>query len=210
MEEGGKLRPLEEKITRLEKESEELFASIPTDWNEKLKIFRDLQKTEQSAYRKYTKSAQAAYQPIANVNVILEANNDYFTLEEELLATKAQVENLTPEEMVEPLGSLGKRFSKVAGADKIKSAISKARRALKSRNPSKEKAQKQLDKAIKLYSDQVEWRTDAEVTILPKLNTYEDLMRETIGIRDQAKLTKQQALFVAKCQANHRDVSLNF
>jgi len=37
-----------------------------------------------------------------------------------------------------------------------------------------------------------------------------DLMRETIGIRDQAKLTKEQALFVAKCQTNHRDVSLNF
>ena len=112
--------------------------------------------------------------------------------------------------MIEPLGSLGKRFSKVAGAEKIKSAISKARRALKSRNPSKEKAQKQIDKAIKLYSEQVEWRTDAAVSILPKLITYEDLMRETIGIRDQAKLTKQQALFVAKCQANHRDVSLNF
>ena len=112
--------------------------------------------------------------------------------------------------MVDPLGSLGKRFNKVAGSEKIKSAISKARRALKSRNPSKEKAQKQLDKAIKLYSEQVEWRTDAAISILPKLITYEDLMRETIGIRDQAKLTKQQALFVAKCQANHRDVSLNF
>ena len=210
LEEGGELRPLEEKITRLEKEKEALSVSIPESWNEELKTFRDLQKAEQSAYRKYTKSAQAAYQPIANMNVILEANSDYFILEEELLDTKTQVENLSPEEMIEPLGSLGKRFSKVAGAEKIKSAISKARRALKSRNPSKEKAQKQLDKAIKLYSEQVEWRTDAAESILPKLITYEDLMRETIGIRDQAKLTKEQALFVAKCQANHRDVSLNF
>ena len=210
LEEGGELRPLEEKITRLEKEKEALIASIPENWNEELKTFRNLQKAEQSAYRKYTKSAQAAYQPIANMNVILEANSDYFILEEELLATKTQVENLTPEEMIEPLGSLGKRFSKVAGSEKIKSAISKARRALKSRNPSKEKAQKQLDKAIKLYSEQFEWRTDAAESILPKLITYEDLMRETIGIRDQAKLTKEQALFVAKCQANHRDVSLNF
>ena len=92
----------------------------------------------------------------------------------------------------------------------MKSAISNARKALKSRNPSKEKAQKQLDKAIKLYFEQVDWRTDAAISILPKLITYEDLMRETIGIRDQAKLTNQQALFVAKCQANHRDVSLNF
>ena len=81
---------------------------------------------------------------------------------------------------------------------------------MKSRNPSKEKAQKQLDKAIKLYSEQVKWRKDAAVSILPQLIAYEGLMRETIGIRDQAKLTKQQALFVAKCQANHRDVSLNF
>ena len=41
--------------------------------------------------------------------------------------------------MVDPLGSPGKRFNKVAGSEKIKSAISKAIRALKSRNPSKEK-----------------------------------------------------------------------
>jgi hypothetical protein len=81
---------------------------------------------------------------------------------------------------------------------------------LKSRNPSKEKTQKQLDKAIKLYSEKVEWHTDAAESILPKLITYEDLMRETIDFRDQAKLTKEQAFFVAKRQANHRDVSLNF
>jgi len=39
-------------------------------------------------------------------------------LEEELLATKAQVEKLTPEEMVDPSGSLSKRFNKVAGSEK--------------------------------------------------------------------------------------------
>ena len=130
--------------------------------------------------------------------------------EKELLATKVQVEKLTSEEMVDPLGSLVKRFNKVAGSQKIKSATCKAWRALKSRNPSKEKAQKQWDKAIKFYFEQVEWRTDAAISILPKLITYEDLMRETIGIRDQVKFTKKQALFVAKFQANHRDDSLNF
>jgi hypothetical protein len=81
---------------------------------------------------------------------------------------------------------------------------------LKSRNPNKEKTQKELDKAIKLYSEQIDWRTKAAVSILPQLTAYEDVMRETIGIKDQAKLTKQQALFVAKCQSNHREVSLNF
>ncbi|MGY9053604.1 MAG: C4-dicarboxylate ABC transporter permease, partial [Rhodobacterales bacterium] len=92
----------------------------------------------------------------------------------------------------------------------IKSAISKARRALKSRTPNKEKAQKELDKAISAYQKQEEWRTRGETYILPKLSKYESTMRKTIGIRDQAKLTKKQALFVAKCQSGYRDVSLNF
>ena len=210
LEEGGKLRPLEEDIVQLEKEKEALLASIPKDWDAKLASYRDLQKNEKSAYQKYTRSAQAAYQPIAETNLILESNDNYFALEAELLNTKVQIEALNPEEMIDPLGSLGKRFGKVAGTDKIKSAISKARRALKSRNPDKEKAQKELDKAINLYSEQIDWRSKAEISILPVLLTYEGIMRETIGIRDQAKLTKQQALFVAKCQSNHRDVSLNF
>jgi hypothetical protein len=112
--------------------------------------------------------------------------------------------------MVGPLAALGKRFSSVAGTDDIKSAISKARRALKSRTPSKEKAQKELDKAIMAYQAQVGWRTQGEITILPKLSEYESTMRKTIGIRDQAKLTREQSLFVAKCQSGSRDVSLNF
>ena len=37
-----------------------------------------------------------------------------------------------------------------------------------------------------------------------------NLKRETIGISDQVRLTKEQALFVAMCLANYLDVSLNF
>jgi hypothetical protein len=127
-----------------------------------------------------------------------------------LMATKVQVRDSEPADMVDPLAALGKRFSRVAGTDDIKSAISKARRALKSRTPNKEKAQGELDKAIMAYQAQVGWRTQGEITILPKLSEYESTMRKTIGIRDQAKLTREQSLFVAKCQSGPRDVSLNF
>ena len=81
---------------------------------------------------------------------------------------------------------------------------------LKSRTPDKDKAQAQLDKAIAEYTLQKEWRVAASETVLAELSKYEATMRKTIGIRDQAKLTKEQALFVASCQSGHRDVSLNF
>ena len=112
--------------------------------------------------------------------------------------------------MIDPIGSLEKHFGKIAETDKIISSISKARGALKSKNSDKEKAQKELDKAIKFYSEQIHWRLKAEISILPVLLTYKGIMKETFGIRDQAKLTKQQSLFVEKCQFIYRDVSLNF
>jgi len=197
-------------IAQAEAEKEELAKTIPSDWEDKLAAFRDLQKTEKTAYQKYARSAQAAYQPIAETNRVIEGNAGFADVRGDLLAMKAQVESQEPEEMVDVLAALGKRISAVAGAKDISGPVSKARRALKSRNPDKEKAQGELDKAIAAYEAQVEWRAKAEASILPKLSAYENTMRKSIGIRDQAKLTKTQALFVARCQSNHRDVSLNF
>jgi TRAP-type mannitol/chloroaromatic compound transport system permease large subunit len=210
LEQGTSSRSYKKQIAHLEADRELLIASIPAEWSEKLASFRDLQQTEKLAYQKYTRSAQSAYQPIAEINFILEANAGFEALEGDLMATKVQVRDSEPADMVDPLAALGKRFSRVAGTDDIKSAISKARRALKSRTPNKEKAQGELDKAIMAYQAQVGWRTQGEITILPKLSEYESTMRKTIGIRDQAKLTREQSLFVAKCQSGPRDVSLNF
>ena len=210
LEQGTSSRSYKKQIENLEADREVLIASIPTEWPEKLAEFRDLQKTEKAAYQKYTRSAQSAYQPIAEINFILEANADFEALKGDLMATKGQVRDNEPADMVDSLGALGKLFGRVAGTDDIKSSISKARRALKSRTPSKEKAQRELDKAIAAYQAQVGWRTQGEITILQNLSEYESTMRKTIGIRDQAKLTREQSLFVAKCQSGTRDVSLNF
>ena len=210
LQQGESASSYEKEIAKIKIERDELKASIPVDWSEKLAAFRNLQQKEKLAYQKYTRSAQSAYQPVAEINVILEANTRFLALKDDLMATKAQVQEGEPADMVVSLAALGKRFGAVAGTDVIKSGISKARRALKSRTPDKEKAQKQLDKAIEAYKAQVGWRTPGEIEILPKLSAYEGSMRKTIGIRDQAKLTKDQALFVAKCQSGYRDVSLNF
>ena len=201
---------LEHEIAEIEAEKALAIKSIPTNWDEKLSAFRKMQKQEKTAFQKYTRSAQAAYQPIAETNLVLEGNAGFMALEADLMATKAAVDVNEPADMVDPLSALGKRFGAVSGTDAIKSGLSKARRALKSRNPDKAKAQDNLDKAIAAYKSQVDWRAQAETSILPKLSEYENTMRDTIGIRDQAKLTKTQALFVAKCQSDHRDVSLNF
>jgi hypothetical protein len=46
--------------------------------------------------------------------------------------------------------------------------------------------------------------------LLPSIKSYEGVIRNTIGLRQLTKLPQEQALQVAKCNANHRDVSLSF
>ena len=45
---------------------------------------------------------------------------------------------------------------------------------------------------------------------MPKLKKYNEIIKNNIGLRLQSKLTKEQAKMVAACNADHKDISLNF
>ena len=61
-----------------------------------------------------------------------------------------------------------------------------------------------------LYDEQTLWRLNAHKTIQPSLLTYLDNISETLGSRQMPKLSRSQALYLAKCNSGHRDLSLNF
>ena len=67
-----------------------------------------------------------------------------------------------------------------------------------------------MDKAIQLYEEQKIWREQASDVLLPAMTSYESMIRNTIGIRQQKRLTHEQALYVAGCNSGNQDVSLNF
>jgi hypothetical protein len=56
----------------------------------------------------------------------------------------------------------------------------------------------------------VAWRLRAQEELLPDLREYKAAISGTIGLRQQPKLPREQALFVASCNSKHRDISLNF
>ena len=204
------LAEVEHEIDELSAERDVLLAQIPADWEGRLADFRGLQKQEADAYKNYSRSATKAYEPVAEVMSTLEANSVFDALRAPLMGMKDRIDKEDPEELLEPLKFLTNDFNDVPGADAIKKGISGARRALKNRTPDREKAQVQLAKAISEYEGQIAWRKASEAAVAPALGAYEDTLRETIGIRSQGKFTREQALFVAKCQSSHRDVSLNF
>ena len=61
-----------------------------------------------------------------------------------------------------------------------------------------------------LVDQELIWRKAAAIDLLPKLKKYNQIIKNNIGVRLQSKLTKEQAKFVAACNADHKDISLNF
>jgi hypothetical protein len=106
--------------------------------------------------------------------------------------------------------SLEKIIDKIAGADLIKEKISKSRKILKKNDPDIDKVMNYLNEANDIYLNEKEWRAVAEQKLLPQLIDFDNSIKETIGLRLQEKLTKEQAKFVAACRSIHRDISLNF
>ena len=54
------------------------------------------------------------------------------------------------------------------------------------------------------------WVVEAKTSIEIPLNTYLEKTRTSIGLRSQDGFSKDLALYLASCNANHRDLSLSF
>ena len=106
--------------------------------------------------------------------------------------------------------ALEKIIDKIAGADLIKEKISKSRKILKKNDPDIDKVMNYLNEANNIYLIERKWRAEAEKKLLPQLDKFDNSIKDTIGLRLQERLTKEQAKFVASCRSIHRDISLNF
>ncbi|WP_136656624.1 TRAP transporter large permease subunit [Nitratireductor sp. XY-223] len=201
---------LENRVTKLQGDREALAASIPGEWEQVYSDFDKLIDNQTKLNREFYQTAEKAFAPPASLLASLNAYDAFKALGPELEAIGAQVMDNEPADMTEPLNELSKKFGEIEGANDIKSDLSKARRALRSKTPSKEKALAEIDKAVAEYQTQLAWREKADGALRVGIDEYVTTLGPTIGIRQQRRLTREQALYVAACTSDHRDISLNF
>jgi len=201
-------------IEELATERDAIEATIPANWESARNDYTELQQAERKQKTDFRKAADKGYLPIVKLQTTLAATDNLKSLGGEFQTLKDLITNNQDsddhEQTIDSLAAAAKRFGNVEGASKIKSQISKARKALKAKKPNPEKASKALVAAEEEYQTELQWREQATAAIGPQITEYEETIRSTIGIRQQQKLSKDQALYVAACDADHRDISLNF
>lgn len=201
---------LEARLAALDVERETLTAQIPDDWGIKQSEFAELLSAEAAARNSYRRVVDKGYGAVSELIETLSSTQAFIALKPELDNLALIVRTDDPKSLVDPLTALSKQFGQVEGASKIRSELSRAASEMKRRTPRLERALQRFDNAMELYSEQLAWRERATAELLPELKIYEEAMRNTLGVRQQRRLTRDQALFIARCTAEHRDLSLNF
>ncbi len=187
-----------------------LAAEIPSDWQTRHEDFRALQKAEDKARKRYRRNVDDAYAPIGELVGIIGDVDRLAALEPDLVALRENIAGSAPADSVKRIAQVAKALGAVAGAGKIRSRLSRARRALRRKEPDQTKALKRLDQAIATFGEELAWRQRAKRELLPGLAAYEAAIRGTIGLRQQPRLPYSRALEIASCTAEHRDISLYF
>jgi predicted nucleic acid-binding Zn-ribbon protein len=209
--------PDKDNLIRLEAEIEKAEASItnlqnqiPESWAEARKRYVALEKAERKARRNYRNNVDQAYETVAELRKVIEGADELAGLEQQLTALETVIANEPAKDATDRIKQSEKALGKVAGTSAIKSKLSKARRAIKGKKPKPEKAIRFLKEGLKIYAAEVDWRRRAAVDIAPALASYDNAIKDSIGLRLQRRLTPDQIKEVASCRSIHRDFSLQF
>jgi len=200
-----------DEIAELESQKADLAGQIPESWQATEDNFSAILKADSTARVKYRRTVDSAYEPVAMLVATLGGTPAFVELAGDLNGLSGAINTNQPVDMVPRVKSLEDAFGDIEGPNDVKSALSKARRALKARTPDKQKALGEVNKAIKAYKAEVIWRNAAaKQELRTNVQQYEEAIRDTIGLRKQSRMPRDLALFTATCNASHRDISLNF
>ena len=204
------LAKLKKEIADMHTAKESLQTGLPADWEDKRKNYVELTGAEKKARTAYRRNVDAAYEELAALQHSISSTKGLIAVGGQINALVNVIKNDEPKTAMDSIKSVEKILGELGGVSKIKSRLSKARRALKGDAPDREKSLNLLAEGQILFEQAVSWRKRAADELLPALDQFEQDIRSSIGLRVQPRLTKEQAKAVAACQSEHKDISLNF
>ena len=197
-------------IEGIEKEIDEINEQKPTNWDQTYKEFMVLMKEDEKERNSYRRMGENSFKVVEGLVFILESDQEILQLKTEYQSILQKSSDFAKDQKIITLKEFSKRAGQVKGTSAFKSKLSKAIRELKKKNVKEDKVNKNLDAALEEITVLYGWVSVAKGPLEISLKNYLDKTKGSIGIRAQSKFDRDLALYLARCNANHRDISLNF
>ena len=131
-------------------------------------------------------------------------------LEQEMKLLKNKIDNRGYIDAIEFIDNIFEKVGEISGSDEFADKLDYLITLMDEDEVDFEKLQTSTVDTIALFEQEVSWRKNFKKKYMDRINAHDKVISETIGLRLQSKLTKEQAIYVSKCNSIHRDISLNF
>ena len=189
---------------------EKYRSQIPKDWPSRYKEFQSLIKKEKIERSKYRRLMDGSYNEIFKLYSVISLKDMFFKFETKFNIISTKLETSDPSELIKEIKLLTRELSKIPDNRNIISSLNKSVRNLKKKKVDYVKIKKDFETAYMLY---VQKSNDLKVIdnrVVSELDNYLKTVSTSIGVRQQSKLPRELALYLANCRASHKNLTLFF
>ena len=199
-----------QKIENVKLEIEEIQNTIPQEWKSKNDEFNKINKAKNLAVKKYKKTVDNAYEDLLLIKEFINHGEKFEELSQDMKLLKSKIDNRGYIDAIEFIDNIFEKVGEISGSDEFADKLDYLITLMDEDEVDFEKLQTSANDTYVLFQQEIDWRKNFKKKYMDKINAHDKIISETIGLRLQSKLTKEQAIYVSKCNSIHRDISLNF
>ena len=199
-----------QKIENVKLEIEEIQNTIPQEWKSKNDEFNKINKAKNLAVKKYKKTVDNAYEDLLLIKEFINHGEKFEELSQDMKLLKSKIDNRGYIDAIEFIDNIFEKVGEISGSDEFADKLDYLITLMDEDEVDFEKLQSSANDTYVLFQQEIDWRKNFKKKYMEKINAHDKIISETIGLRLQSKLTKEQAIYVSKCNSIHRDISLNF
>ena len=199
-----------QKIENVKLEIEEIQNSIPQEWKAKNDEFNKINKAKNLAVKKYKKTVDNAYEDLLLIKEFINDGEKLEELGQDMKLLKSKIDNRGYIDAIEFIDNIFEKVGEISGSDEFADKLDYLITLMDEDEVDFEKLQSSANDTYVLLQQEIDWRKNFKKSYIDKINAHDKVISETIGLRLQSKLTKEQAIYVSRCNSIHRDISLNF
>jgi len=202
-------------VERLEAERDALAETIPAEWDDTQSAYTTLDKATERSRTQYRRAADDAWSALSPITERLTGIERFAAVEEQLARLRERMALVGDDTngvalAIAAVAAAESRLDDLAGGDEVASLVGDVRRALDAEEPDAAAAIEALDQADAAFTAELAWRRSIDRQSAAALVALGVTLKDTLGIRSQRNMTREQALFVAACGSHHTDISLSF
>ena len=210
MSNGEEVEKLEKLKEEIELEIAELKKKIPSEWEATYKSFSKIVKEEVKLRQTYRRNGDQSFETVNELLLIFEDSEKIAELNKKFKLILEEVNLEKKDDSIKILKDFTKEVSVVNGTGKFKSSISKIAREIKKKNSKKDKIAKNIENASQEIKQLDQWVAEAKISLQVPLIEFRESISGNIGARSLEKFNRETALYIAACDADHKDMSLSF